>query len=91
MKINKKGHQMSFSRGAWDQNYRDAIVAKWEVIHSLQDDLEELEAKESKKAKSIFDYFKPSFYAKSPEVLEIEKKIEDLERSIKHNELEMYD
>ena len=76
---------MGNGRGIWDQYHRDSIIDKAEIIEELEKKLE------PKKAKSILDYFKPSFYKKTEDEKEIKQRIENLRKSIKLDEMEMYD
>lgn len=80
---------MGNGRGSWNQHYRDSINDKVEIIEELEDELQKLSA--SKKVNSWLDYLKPSFYKKSEKEKEIIQKIESLRKSIKKDEMEMYD
>ena len=84
---------MSNGRGIWNEYYRDSICDTSEIIEDLEKELKELN--KPKKAKSILDYLKPSFYKKPEKELEkkkeIEQRIVNLRKNIKKDRLEMYD
>lgn len=85
---------MGNGRGIWDQYHRDSICDKGDIIVSLNKSIDKL--KESNKPTSIFDYlFKSSFRKKqkkiNQEIQELEDRIKGLRKSIKSDEMEMYD
>ncbi|MEA2049646.1 MAG: hypothetical protein U9O56_02790 [Campylobacterota bacterium] len=80
---------MGNGRGSWNQHYGDSINDKIETIEELEDELKKLG--KSKKVNSWTHYLKPSFYAKTEDEKEIIQKIERLKKSIKNDQMEMYD
>ncbi len=84
---------MGNGRGSWNQHYRESISDSCDAIVSLNLSILDLEA--SNKATSIFDYFKSSYRQKqkkiNEEIKELEDKITQIRKSIKSDQLEMYD
>lgn len=76
---------MGNGRGVWNQYYRESICDKAETIEELENSIK------PKKVKSIFDYFKSFFYKKQKDEETIKERIENLRKSIKSDEQEMFD